>query len=1308
MRPLLKIFLVNMMLTLSISNVAGQEEEDPVDFFYRYRIDLNNVEYSVNLNNIPTTNDNDTVLFFMNFSVTYLVEKAGSADEVISTYSHCYALRDTFINNSTIANRITNALGQTHSYASINELLYSRDINYAEIKPNEVKVQVVMQPRIVPIRMSVLNSCSDGTFILPSVTNTISLKDLYPDYDINEIECPDCIGKLVPDYYKDCSKFDFTNDAHVTSTSGDQSFKLNYTVRYECFMPNLVVFNFYDRIKRTYSRSVNNNILNPYKEIPELANLVQQPDYCKTLPDCGNLSPDGCEGCKNYTNINLKGDNPSVRTVLDVVGSDYFTFKQLSSKVFTIDSDINSIVRGLDPNAVLNYEETLWYQNRRSCNNIDQYNAIDRRSPPNYYEEENYLDGLTLVKWELLQRVEQYYGGSGIPEPHLNEFEVVFTTEKRSGYLNDKGFVYYPAPSAIEKGYFDNTGIEMAICNQYYDQGSNFYSDNSNTFWSTCPPLKMYYQNIPDINDKEPVFTKYQYMVRETYRDFRVEDGLQRPLGASGVLLSGEVSYMSDIITEFHVFPDISSVDVEITYPCKDLSEITVDPPQKLGKIEIESVTGGRPWMSSSNRQGHAYELYGLEMGCSELEFYETNYPGIIRALGSIFDAFKQNNVLHLLPFKKIPKQGGSIEDYNKTGEFSVPCGIYWIRIVPNNRVRNVYSGISGDWLVWGTSTYDVTPWDKPVIMTAKDVAPVTLTYLPSICNDAPYLLQAEAPGDYVSNIDYWTWNPPKLLDENGDPIDIEAEDGDKKKIFPGHPYCDQAVTGVYENGCISTASIEVPDFQPPLLDPDLLQNVLQISATKMRATWVKDFVDERFEDADGYRAMIEKDMYSAGQLGSYKIRSVHDYLDERVQTNDEEDVPVPILKTDGVINDVASFNWTHPRFEISFPKWVNNGRILKYNTSGQAIEGIDLMDNFGATIFGFDGSIPVGVAVNARNREIGFEGFEEYPESGTVTPLNNMQGNLDLYNLQEEVTLEKYHTYNILAGSGRYILTDIPEGKYSEEQLKRVIIEVDVPAQISGEVIDKKSKSAVFTMSAGIIKKFCYDYGLMLELPDKIYDAADRCEYWQGQIHIIEEIHVEEEEYSNIKIVRDIAHTGNRSLKIEPCPAPVTMKQNVLELSEGKEYIISAWIKTAGSELLTPNSLHKRFKEKDMGIELKFDLETSTIHKFFLPNGAIVEGWQKLEHTFTYPEGSKNLSFVFRNSDDFYLDDIRIFPKEGNIQTYVYDPSTYRVEATLDQNNFATIYKYDDEGKLFQVKKETAEGIKTLQVNQSYLEPKP
>ena len=53
-------------------------------------------------------------------------------------------------------------------------------------------------------------------------------------------------------------------------------------------------------------------------------------------------------------------------------------------------------------------------------------------------------------------------------------------------------------------------------------------------------------------------------------------------------------------------------------------------------------------------------------------------------------------------------------------------------------------------------------------------------------------------------------------------------------------------------------------------------------------------------------------------------------------------------------------------------------------------------------------------------------------------------------------------------------------------------------------------------------------------------------------------------------------------------------------------------------------------------------------------------------------------------------------------MKSYVNDPETFWLTAELDDNNYATFYEYDKEGKLIRIKKETSRGIVTIKENRS------
>lgn len=96
------------------------------------------------------------------------------------------------------------------------------------------------------------------------------------------------------------------------------------------------------------------------------------------------------------------------------------------------------------------------------------------------------------------------------------------------------------------------------------------------------------------------------------------------------------------------------------------------------------------------------------------------------------------------------------------------------------------------------------------------------------------------------------------------------------------------------------------------------------------------------------------------------------------------------------------------------------------------------------------------------------------------------------------------------------------------------------------------------------------------------------------------------------------------------------------------------------------------------------------------------IDGWYRVEGKFSISANNieihDDLTLTLTGGywGAFY-DDLRIFPASSNLNTYVYDFNTGRVEAKLDENNFATFYEYDEQGIPAQVKRETERGILTI-----------
>lgn len=147
--------------------------------------------------------------------------------------------------------------------------------------------------------------------------------------------------------------------------------------------------------------------------------------------------------------------------------------------------------------------------------------------------------------------------------------------------------------------------------------------------------------------------------------------------------------------------------------------------------------------------------------------------------------------------------------------------------------------------------------------------------------------------------------------------------------------------------------------------------------------------------------------------------------------------------------------------------------------------------------------------------------------------------------------------------------------------------------------------------------------------------------------------------------------------------------------LVPGKEYVLTAWVKIKDAPRTTYTYNYEVNGQPAVSIAL-VPIQGNSGSVRFLPSGPIVEEWQQIEGVFTMPVSEATLSLQAAATS--YFDDIRIFPKEGSMKCYVYDPVNLRFVAELDERHFSTFYEYDNEGRLTRIKKETERGIVTIQ----------
>lgn len=176
----------------------------------------------------------------------------------------------------------------------------------------------------------------------------------------------------------------------------------------------------------------------------------------------------------------------------------------------------------------------------------------------------------------------------------------------------------------------------------------------------------------------------------------------------------------------------------------------------------------------------------------------------------------------------------------------------------------------------------------------------------------------------------------------------------------------------------------------------------------------------------------------------------------------------------------------------------------------------------------------------------------------------------------------------------------------------------------------------------------------------------------------------------SGYSVVKGTAHTGDYSLltptgsahfSVNVAGNPVQPGQPrfiPVTLETGKTYVYSYW-----------------FRPKSPAANVTSYSHPSGVQ----PKSNIIDGWQQEEGTITVASGSTKSITLPANC---YVDDIRIYPVNANMKSFVYNPVNQRLMATLDENNFATIYEYDQEGNLIRTKKETEQGVMTIMESRS------
>lgn len=330
---------------------------------------------------------------------------------------------------------------------------------------------------------------------------------------------------------------------------------------------------------------------------------------------------------------------------------------------------------------------------------------------------------------------------------------------------------------------------------------------------------------------------------------------------------------------------------------------------------------------------------------------------------------------------------------------------------------------------------------------------------------------------------------------------------------------------------------------------------------------------------------------------------------------------------------------------DTNIKQWQKGGLSTKYDPHGYELETVDAIGNYSAALYDYNDNLATAVAQNARYNEILFDGFENYPKDCNG-------GHWDGANA-DKVTSEDSHT-----------------GVYSYK-IGENSVEFFNPVKLGG-VAEEECASALSSS----------------------YDETDILAFLKDGI---------ETPNSNIPKLFRTTTTGLVTDFVDELPAACDCLGKFAP-EQGEKYYISAWVKRNLSiydQIRYSNLLfYVRFRDAG-GAKIGTDA--------LIPiTGSMIEKWQRISGEITIPASATTMEFIVSNfGKELYLDDLRMQPADAGMISYVYDKTSLRTTAQLDDNNFATFYIYDEAGQLVKTKKETTEGIKTITEGRQHIKRK-
>lgn len=120
---------------------------------------------------------------------------------------------------------------------------------------------------------------------------------------------------------------------------------------------------------------------------------------------------------------------------------------------------------------------------------------------------------------------------------------------------------------------------------------------------------------------------------------------------------------------------------------------------------------------------------------------------------------------------------------------------------------------------------------------------------------------------------------------------------------------------------------------------------------------------------------------YKFGVLGNWRMDRAYTYYDDRKESNATDETNI---RRDGEIKNFLPY-WAFSTVNLknasadTTVRWVWNSELQKFNRKGMEIENRDPLNRYNSAQYGYNKQLPVAVAQNSKNRNMVFDGFEDY-----------------------------------------------------------------------------------------------------------------------------------------------------------------------------------------------------------------------------------------------------------------------------------------------------------------------------------------